>query len=77
MDIFSTDDGRKQKLDKLKKSMQKGVKERYKDKYNMETPNKIDPFYNVVEGHKKILLTVNDMLQIRLHVGQINHANLR
>ena len=44
MDIFSTDDGRKQKLDKLKKACKMGVKEEYKDKYNMETPNKVDPF---------------------------------
>ena len=54
-----------------------GVKEGYNDKYNMETPNKVDPFYNVVEGHKISLLTVNDMLQNRLHVGQTNHAILR
>ena len=54
-----------------------GAKEGYKDKHNMETPNKVDPFYNVVEGHKISLLTVHDMLQNRLHVGQTNHANLR
>ena len=54
-----------------------GVKEGYNDKYNMETPNKVDPFYNVVEGHKISLLTVHGMLQNRLHVGQTNHANLR
>ena len=39
-----------------------GAKEGYKDKHNMETPKKVDPFYNVVEGHKISLLTVHDML---------------
>ena len=54
-----------------------GAKRGYKDNHNMETPDKVDPFYNVVEGHKISLLTVHDMLQRRLHAGQINHANLR
>ena len=54
-----------------------GAKEGYKDKYNMETPNKIDPFYNVVEGTKISSLTVHGMLQNRLQVGQTNHASLR
>ena len=61
----------------LKKHAKMGVKEGYNAKYNMETPNKVDPFYNVVEGHKISLLTVHDMLQNRLHVDQTNHANLR
>ena len=48
MTLYSSDNGRKQNLDKLKKACKKRVNERYKDKYNMETPNKVDPFYNVV-----------------------------
>ena len=77
MTLSSSDDGRKQKLDKLKKACKMGVKEGYRDKYNMETPKKVDPFYNNVEGHKISSLTVHGMFQNRLHVGQINHASLR
>ena len=52
-------------------------KEGYNGRYNMEAPNKVDPFYNVVEGLQIILLTVHDTLQNNLHIGQTNHANLR
>ena len=51
-----------------------GVQEGYNDKYNMETPNKVDPFYNVVEGHKISLLKVHDMLENRSLIGYKKHA---
>ena len=77
MTTFSSDHGRKQKLDKPKRHAKMGAKEGYNGKYNMEAPNSGDSFYNVVEGLKISLLTVHDILQNNLHIGQTNHANLR
>ena len=77
MTLSRPDHGRKQKKNRPNKACKMRAKEGYNDKYNMETANEVDPFYNVVEGHKISLLTVHDMLQNRLHVGQTNHANLR
>ena len=54
-----------------------GAKEGYNGKYNMEAPNSVEPFYNVVEGLKISQLTVHDMLRNNLNIGQTNHANLR
>ena len=39
------------------------AKERYKERPFMEAPNKIGPFYNVVEGHKISSKSVYIMLQ--------------
>ena len=46
-----------------------GVKEGYNDKYNMEAPKSVEPFYNVVEGLTISPLTVYIMLKNRSHIG--------
>ena len=47
-----------------------GPKGEYKGKYNMEVPNGVDPFFNIEEGLKIILISVYNMLKNRLLMGQ-------
>ena len=50
--------------------MQKqGTKDGYKDKWNMEVSNNDEPFFNVEEGLKIILLTVYVVLQNKSHIS--------
>ena len=46
-----------------------GPKREYKGMYNMEVPNSVEPFFNVEEGLKISLLTVDIILQNRLHTS--------
>ena len=47
-----------------------GRKEEYKGRYNMETPNGVEPFFNVEEGLKISLISVYNMLENKLLMGQ-------
>ena len=54
-----------------------GTKEGYNDKWHMEVPNSDEPFFNVEEGLKISLSTVNTPLQNRSHTVQKYYARLR
>ena len=46
-----------------------GPKRGYKEKYNMEVSNSVEPFFSVEEGLKISLLTVYNMLQNKSHIS--------
>ena len=51
-----------------------GTKKGYNDKWHMEVPNSDEPFFNVEERLKISSLTVYNMPQNRLHIGQKYYA---
>ena len=53
----------KQQHQGLPRHTKMGPKRGNKGKYNMEVPNSVEPFFNVEEGRKIILLSVYNMLQ--------------